>query len=232
MQRSHETMEETTGFCVHWIPGQSRDSIEIWVKPACCSWRMTVCHCRGMTLEAKISGIIISVNSPGADHFGKIWPTHQGWESPRQNNKTGGNTVPPISKQAPWRPLRHTATPNHIQGQRPTHQRDKNQLHRPVGRYQSLPSGNRASLHAKFSHKGVRHQKPERLQLYCLQKGDHTKNLYTMKWSHNPVIMTQIMGQGKTKKQQQQKKPRKTSKWSGDYQTPWKRPKDFRLMIV
>jgi len=57
---------------VHRVPGQSRDSIGIWVRLACSYWRIfwenrgvTVAHCGGKTLEAKVSGIIISVNSSG-----------------------------------------------------------------------------------------------------------------------------------------------------------------------
>ena len=61
---------------------------------------VTVAHCRGRTLEAKVSGIIISMNSPGCGHFGKIWPHPSGLRSPRPNNKLGGNTAPTISKQA------------------------------------------------------------------------------------------------------------------------------------
>ena len=43
--------------------------------------QVTVAHCGGKTLEAKVSGIIISVCSSRGDHFGKSGPTHQGWEA-------------------------------------------------------------------------------------------------------------------------------------------------------
>ena len=62
--------------------------------------RVTVAHCVGRTSEAKVSGIIISVNSSGGGHIGKIWPHPSGLRIPRPNNKTGGITAPLISKQA------------------------------------------------------------------------------------------------------------------------------------
>ena len=132
---------------MHWVPGQSRDSIGIWVRPDCSSWRIswenrgvTVAHCGGRTLEAKLSGIFISVCSSRGGHFGKIWPHPSALRSPRPNNNPGGITAPPISKQVAQRSPRHTATSIPIQRQSPTHQRDKNQLHLPVGRHQSFPS--------------------------------------------------------------------------------------------
>ena len=39
-QRLH-SWKPYTGFHVHWVPGQSRDYIEIWVTPACGYWRIT-----------------------------------------------------------------------------------------------------------------------------------------------------------------------------------------------
>ena len=77
----------------------------------------------------------------GGGHFGKIWPHTSALRSPRANNNPGGITAPPLSKQATYRPLRHTAASNPIQRLSPTHQRDQNQLHLPGGRHQPLPSG-------------------------------------------------------------------------------------------
>ena len=51
------------------------------------------------------------------------------------------NLAPPISKQAAQRTPWYTATSNLTQRQSPTHQRDRNQPHLPVGRHQPLPSG-------------------------------------------------------------------------------------------
>ena len=60
---------------------------------------VTVAHCGGRTLEAKVLGIIISMCPFRGGHFGKIWPHPSGLRSPRPNNKPGGNTAPSISKQ-------------------------------------------------------------------------------------------------------------------------------------
>ena len=60
---------------------------------------VTVAHCGG-TLEAKVSRIIISICSSKGGNFGNIWPHPSALRSPRPNNKLGGNTSPPISKQA------------------------------------------------------------------------------------------------------------------------------------
>ena len=60
-------------------------------------------HCGGRTLEAKVSGIFISVCSSRGGHFGKIWPHPSALRCPRPNNNPGGITAPPISKQASYR---------------------------------------------------------------------------------------------------------------------------------
>ena len=91
------------GFHVYWVPGQSWDSIGIWVRPDCSfqriSWGkkgVTVARCGGKTLEAKVSGII-NVCSFRGGHFGKVWPHPSGLRILRPNNNLGGNTSPPIS---------------------------------------------------------------------------------------------------------------------------------------
>ena len=123
---------------MHWVPGQSRDSIGIWVRPDCSSWRIswenrgvTVACRAGRTLEPMVSRIIISLCSSTGDHSGKIWPHSLELRSP----KPSANRLP---KETP-----HTYTTafNLTQRQRPTHHRDKNKLHLPVGRNQSLPAG-------------------------------------------------------------------------------------------
>ena len=60
----------------------------------------TVTHCRERAVETNFLGIIISVNTPRGCHFGKILPHPSGLTGPRPNNKPGGNTAPPISKEA------------------------------------------------------------------------------------------------------------------------------------
>ena len=62
--------------------------------------RVTVARCGGRTLQAKLSGIFISMCSSIGGHFGKIWPHSSVLRSPKPNNNPGGITVPPIRKQA------------------------------------------------------------------------------------------------------------------------------------
>ena len=98
---------------------------------------MTLAHCGGRTLEEKVSGIIISMCSSKGGNFGK------NLRSPRTNNHLSKIIPHPpanrLTKDAPS--PRHTATWSLTQRQSPTHQRDKNQLHLPVDRHQSLSSG-------------------------------------------------------------------------------------------
>ena len=65
---------------------------------------------------------------------------------------------------------------------------------------------------------GQRHQKQERIQLYCLQEGDPSKNLYMIKRQR---IMTQIREQEKTPEKQLR-----------DLEIISLHEKDFRLIIV
>ena len=145
MQRGSTLEKAYTGFHMHWVPGQSRDSTGICVRPVCGSWRIswengvTVARCE-RTLEAKVSTMIISVNSSRSGYFGKIWPHPSGLRSPRPNNNPGGNS-PTHQQTGCLKTPRHTAASNLTQKQSPTYQRDKNQLHLPMGRNQSLPLG-------------------------------------------------------------------------------------------
>ena len=69
-----------TGFHVHWVPGQSKVFIGIWVKPDCSSWRTSWekwgkhGFLWGRTLEEKLLGIFNSMPFSGGGHFEKIWP--------------------------------------------------------------------------------------------------------------------------------------------------------------
>ena len=80
------------------VPEQSRDSKVIRIRPVCSSWRISwenrgwLTLCRESTLDAKVSGIIISVCSSKGDHFWKIWPHPSGLRSPRPNNKPSSPT--------------------------------------------------------------------------------------------------------------------------------------------
>ena len=67
---------------------------------------MTITYYGGKTLEAKVLGIFASGCFFRGGHFGKIWPHLSGLRSPKPNNNLGGNTAPPISKQAAYRPPR------------------------------------------------------------------------------------------------------------------------------
>ena len=104
-QRLH-SWREHTGFQVHWVPRQSRDSIRIWIRPTCGSWRISwengvaVTCCRGKILEAEISGISIGMKSPGGGHFGKIWPQPSGLRSHRPNNSVGSQPHPSANRMS------------------------------------------------------------------------------------------------------------------------------------
>ena len=93
-----------TGFYVHWVPGKSKDSIGIWVRPTCRCWRVSWESRVWLWLavgaghwKLRSQEIIIGVSSCAGCHFGRIWPHPLGLRSPRPNNKQSGNTAPPIS---------------------------------------------------------------------------------------------------------------------------------------
>ena len=84
-----------TDFRVHWVPGQSKGSIGICVRPDCSllgKQGVTVACCGRKALETKLLGIFISMHFSGGGHF-EI-------RSSRPNNNPGGVTAPPICKQA------------------------------------------------------------------------------------------------------------------------------------
>ena len=153
----------------------------------------------GRTLEAKVSGIIISVCSSRGGHFGKIWPHPSVNRLPKDFPR---HIVPLIlsrDKAPPTRGIRISSTYKWA-GTSSSHQEAYS---KPLNRLQPQGGG---------------HQKQERLQLYCLQKGDHTKNLYKMKRQR---IMTQI--------REQEKNPEKQL---SDLEIINLHEKDFRLIIV
>ena len=155
--------EMETPLCIHmhWIPGQSRGSIGIWIGPDCTSWkifwenRVTVAHCGGRTLEAKLLGILVNVCFSGDGHFGKIWPNPSVLRSP----SLGSQPHPSINRM-PKDPPRHTDTCNLTQRQNPIHQRDRNPPP-PTRGLAPVPPIRKptANPHISFSHKGGRHQK-------------------------------------------------------------------------
>ena len=100
---------------------------------------------------------------------------------------------PPSPNRLPKDPSRHIAASNHTQRQA-LHTREV----RICSTYQWGSTRKPTTRPCtNFSHKGGRHQKQERLQPYCLQKGDHTKNIYKMKRQR---IMTKIKEEKKKKK--------------------------------
>ena len=66
---------------------------------------VSVARCGGRTLEAKVSGIFISMCSSRGGHVGKVWPHPSALRSPRPNDNPGGIIAKPISKQAAKRHL-------------------------------------------------------------------------------------------------------------------------------
>ena len=91
----------------------------------------------------------------------------------RPNNQQGGNTAPPISRQAALSRLEPTATSRHATWHGTVHQKDKTQLHSPVGRHESLPRGSLHKLPDQPHPPEGRHQKQEELQSCSLQNGAH-----------------------------------------------------------
>ena len=60
----------------------------------------TVGDCGSLLGKDIVGKGLMSVNSSGVGHFGKISPYPSELRGPRPKNKPGGNTAPPISKQA------------------------------------------------------------------------------------------------------------------------------------
>ena len=173
-----------TDFHVHWVPGKSRGSIGIWVGPDCSAWRISwenrewlwlvvgKGHWKHSSWEYTSACVSLEVAI-----LGKSGPTHQCWEAPGQKIIQVGSQPHPSAKRLPKDPPRHTDTSDLAKRQSPTHQRDKNQLHLPVGRHQSLPSGSLQQALVPTSGTRGADIRGKRLQLHCLQKGHHTKNL-------------------------------------------------------
>ena len=146
-----------------------------------------VARCRGRTLEAKVSGIIISVCSSRGGHFGKIWPYPSGLRSPGQTTNQVGTQLHPSANRLHEGSPRCTAASNHTQRQSPNHRRDKNQPHLPVGRHQSLPLG--SLQQGPIPTSATRGQTSEARETttlsFCLQK-ETTQKIYT-KWKGREV---------------------------------------------
>ena len=106
-------LEGAQRFHVHWIPGQSRDSIRYWVRSTCGFWRGSrggnsqLCLTEGAGYWRKRpQGIVISVSNPGNCHFGKIWPhpiacRHQCREAPGQITNRVGTQPHPSADRLP-----------------------------------------------------------------------------------------------------------------------------------
>ena len=114
---------------------------------------VTVAHCGGRAVEAKLLGIFISMCFSGDGHFGKIWPHPSALRNPRPNNNPDGITASPISKQDSQAPLispRDKAPPTRGIGISPTY--------KWAG---TSPSHHKAysKPYTNLRHKGGRHQK-------------------------------------------------------------------------
>ena len=101
---------------VHWVLGQSNDSIGIWLRPDCSSWRISwenrvsVACCGGTILEAKVLGIIISVCS---------YRIHQRWEAPGQTIIQVESQPHPLANRLPKDPQAHSHFKSHKTKPRP-----------------------------------------------------------------------------------------------------------------
>jgi len=132
-----------------WVSGQSKVSIGIWVKPDCNSL--------STSWENRGECGLLWGKDIGSKALGNIQQCAFLWRWPFWENQAPPiSTEKPQAKQQSWwdhssphqqsgclkSPApRHTTTSNLTQRQRPTYQRDRNQLHLPVGRHQSLPPG-------------------------------------------------------------------------------------------
>ena len=137
-----------TGFHVHWVTGQSRGSMGIWVGLEWRSWRISWENRGWLWLVGEGHWRQSSREySPGCasrgGYFGKIWPTHHHWEARGQTKIQVGSQPHPSVNRLPkdYPPYRHIATSNLTQRQTHTHGRDRNQPHLPVRGHQQLPPG-------------------------------------------------------------------------------------------
>ena len=131
--------------------------------------------------------------------LGKSGPTHQGWEATSQTVILVGSQPHPSANKAAQNPPKHTAISP----------RDKApptigiRITSTYERAGTSPSQQEAYSKppTNFSPKGGRQPNRERLQLYCLRKGDHTKKSIQ---NERQRIMTQIRLQEKTKQTEKQ----------------------------
>ena len=143
-------------------------------------------------------------------------PTSTEKPQAKQQSRWDHSHTPSINR-LPEDPPRPTTTSNPIQRQTSTHQRDRNKLHLPVGRHQSLPSG---SLH----------QAPIPT---LATRGADTRS----KRGYNSIIYTKVT----TPKTYKMKRQRTITQMRGKGKTPEKQlsdqeilslpEKDFRLLM-
>ena len=167
---------------MHWVPGQSRGIIGIWATPDYSSWRISWEN-RGLWFivgegywrqrsQEYSSGCVPLEKAI----LGKSGPTHQHSETPGQRIIQVGfqpqSSVNRLPKGPPG-----TQPPLISPRDKASQKRGKNQPHLPVGRHQSLPSGGPHQGPIATSATRGTDIRRKRLQLYCLKKGYHTKNL-------------------------------------------------------
>lgn len=89
-QRLHSSRMDTRSH-EHGYPGQSKDSVRIWARPTCGSYRV----CRGRRMEAYV---------PRNNHQHKVLPTfcrNQCWKIPGQTINTVGKQNRPSTDMLP-----------------------------------------------------------------------------------------------------------------------------------
>ena len=146
---------------------------------------VTVTHCGGRTLEAKVLGIIISMCSSRGGHFGKICPHPSVNRLPKEPPGTQPPLISPRDKAPPTRGIGISSTYQWA-GTTPSHQEaySKPPLPRPIPT--SATRG--ADTRSKRGYNSI-----------VCKRGDHTKNLYKMKRQR---FMTQIREQEETPEKQ------------------------------
>ena len=184
-----QSWKSHTGFHMHWVPGRNRDSIGIWVVTDCSTWGYPgkTGDDYGLLWERDIGGIIISMCPSRGGNFCKIRPNPLMLRSREHTIMQVGIQPHPSANWLPKDPPRHTAASTPTQWRRPTHQSDK----KGAGPSPSNQETYRKLLY-QFQPQCGADIRSKRLQFYCLQKGNHSKNLYKMK---RQKIITQISEQ-------------------------------------
>ena len=192
-------------FYVHWVLGQSRNSMNLRVTEDLPGRQGQLCltvgakQCKGRSQD-----IFMGMSSPGGCHFVKIWPHptvfwHQHWKDPRPKNKVGTQPYPLADKlpkvcqgtELPLITLSHMALPIRVKRISSSHQWAGTVP--PIRKAATAPY---ISLHSVI---GTHQQQGSYNPVTC-KKWDHKDGkLYKMKWERN---MSQMKKQDKTPEKQ------------------------------